>query len=79
MNFFGNNCGCGGCGDNERYNNCNCGGGFDFGGCNPCLLILILMLSGNKGGCGCGIDPCSIVWLLLISNCLCGGNHCGDC
>lgn len=64
MSFFGN-CGC------EDNNN-----GFMNGcGCDPCTLILLLLLSG-KGGCGC--DPCSIIWLMLILNCICGkGNHNG--
>lgn len=82
MNFYGNN-NCGGCGDNNYENdnyggkggwngNNGWGGGHGFGGCgcDPCLLILILLLS----NCGCGFkcDPCSLIWIILLSNC-CGG------
>ena len=46
-------------------NNCGC---HDEGG-----------YGGGFGGCGC--DACSIIWILLILNCLCGGQKrgYGDC
>lgn len=59
-----------------------CQGGF--GGCNsccdPCSLMLWLIILQNLCGCnnngGCGMDACTLVILLL----LCGGcNSCGNC
>ena len=61
-----------------------CQGGF--GGCNsccdPCSLILWIIILQSLCGCGCnnnsgcGMDACTLVILLL----LCGGcNSCGNC
>jgi len=61
------------------FNNNNCGGGcggFGMGGCDPCSLLLWLIilqcLCGN--GNGCGIDCCTLIILLLLCGC---GNGCG--
>lgn len=72
MSFFGNNYGC----QDDGYN--GHGGGC---GCDPCTLILLLLLCGNGGKGGCGCDACSIIWIMLILNCLCGHKNgpCGDC
>lgn len=62
------------------FNNNNCGGGcggFGMGGCDPCSLLLWLIilqcLCGNGNG-GCGIDCCTLIILLLLCGC---GNGCG--
>ena len=62
MNFFGNGC----CGEHDygRENN----GCF----CDPCTLILILLL---LNCCGDGFDCCSLVWIILLMS-ICGGG-CG--
>ena len=62
------------------FNNSSCGGGFNNGcggcGCDPCSLlvwiILLQCLCGN--GNGCGIDSCTLIILLLL--CGCCGNGC---
>ncbi len=65
MNFFNNNCGGG------------CGNGFGGCGCDPCSILLWLMIlqciCGNGNG-GCGIDCCTLIILLLLCGC---GNGCG--
>lgn len=57
---------------NGGTNGCGC--------CNPCDLILLMLLL-NNCGCGgntgfCGCNSCDLVWLILILSCVCGGG-CG--
>lgn len=52
------------------------GCGNDCGGQNNCcdtlwIVLLITML----GNCGCKVDPCLLIMLLLLLNCC--GNKCG--
>lgn len=61
------------------FNNCQ-GGGFAGCGncCDPCSLILWIIILQCLCGCGnnngCGIDACTLVILLL----LCGGCGCNN-
>ena len=67
MNFFGNGCFGGGF-QNREPDNCGCG-------CDPCTLILILLLL-SCCGCGNGFDCCSLLWIILLLS-ICGGYGCG--
>ena len=68
MNFFNNN----GCGGFDR-NGCGCG-------CDPCNIILWIIIlqnlcgcGNNSNGCGTSIDCCTLLILLLLCGC---GNGC---
>ncbi len=64
MNFFGGSCGdtmnrdCGGCGNDS---------------CSLLFLILLLQCCGGCGMKGINVDCGTILFLLLLSNCGCGG------